>query len=198
MSTSRRGLLGFLLLLAAAITLASIGPPERVLGTSARLVYFHGAWVWSALIAFTAAAAFGLGGLLRPNMRLHRWSTGWARAGAIFWLSSLLLSLWTMQASWNGLYLDEPRWQLGVRFGVIAILVQTAISLIRRPRLASALNVLYFAALGPALLTAEAVLHPPAPITSPGSALVRLFFLALLATTSLAAWQLSALLRPRW
>src|SRR3990172_7370574 len=116
MSTGRRGLVGFLLLLAAA-------------------------------------AALGLFALILKDGRLHRWSTGWARSGTFFWLTSLLLSLWAMQTSWNGLFLDEPRWQLGVRFGVIAILVQTAITLIRRPRLASALNVLFFPALGPALLT---------------------------------------------
>jgi len=48
MSIARRGLLAFLLLLAATFILASIGPLDLVLGTSARVVYLHGAWVWSA------------------------------------------------------------------------------------------------------------------------------------------------------
>jgi len=70
--------------------------------------------------------------------------------------------------------------------------------LIRRPPVASAVNVAFFAALALALLTAESVLHPSAPIAASGWDLVRLFFLGLLVTSSLAAWQLAGLLRPRW
>jgi hypothetical protein len=140
MSIGRRGPLRFLALLAATILLASIGPLEQVLGDTARVVYLHGAWVWSALIALLAAAGFGLGGLLLRDANLQRWSTGWGRSGTAFWLTSLLLSLWAMQTSWNGLYLAEPRWRLGVRFAVVAILLKAAITVIRRPPVAAALN----------------------------------------------------------
>ena len=198
MSIGRRRLLAFLVFLAASLILASLGPSERVLGPSARVVYLHGAWVWTALISFAAAAAAGLAGLLGRGEGLHRWSTGWARSATLFWLTSLLFSLWAMETSWNGLYLAEPRWRLGVQFGVVAILLQLAILLIRRPPVASAVNVAFFAALALALLTAESVLHPSAPIAASGWDLVRLFFLGLLVTSSLAAWQLAGLLRPRW
>jgi hypothetical protein len=152
--------------------------------------------VWTALIAFALAAASGLAGLVRRSDGLHRWSTGWARSGTLFWLTSLLLSLWAMQTSWNGLYLAEPRWRLGVQFGVVAILLQLALLLIHRLPVASALNAAFFAALALALLTAESVLHPSAPIATSGWDLVRAFFLALLAITLLAAWQLAGLLQP--
>ncbi len=197
MAIRRRRLVAFLVLLAASILLASIGPPERVLGSAARVVYLHGAWVWTALIAFAVAAASGLAGLVRRSDGLHRWSTGWARSGILLWLTSLLLSLWAMQTSWNGLYLAEPRWRLGVQFGVVAILLQLAILLIHRPPVASALNAAFFAALALALLTAKSVLHPSAPIANTSWDLVRVFFLALLAITLLAAWQLAGLLQPR-
>ncbi len=197
MSISSRRPLAFLIFLAASFLLASIGPSERVLGRSARVVYLHGAWVWAALISFAVAAAAGLAGLLRRSDDLHRWSTGWARSGTLFWLNSLLLSLWAMQTSWNGLYLAEPRWRLGVQFGVVALLLQVAIFLIHRPPVASALNAAFFAALALALLTAKSVLHPSAPIATSSWDLVRLFFVALLAITLLAAWQLAGLLQPR-
>jgi len=103
-----------------------------------------------------------------------------------------------METSWNGLYLAELRWRLGVQFGVVAILPQLAILLIRRPPVASALNACFFAALALALLTAESVLHPSAPIAASGCTIVRVFFLGLLAASSLAAWQLAGLLRPHW
>ena len=150
------------------------------------------------MIAFAAAAASGLAGLIRRANGAHRWSTGWARSGTLFWLSSLLLSLWAMETSWNGLYLAEPRWRLGVQFGVVALLLQSAILFIHSTPLASAVNIVFVGALGLALLTTETVLHPSAPIAASSWGIVRLFFLALLAITSLAAWQLAGLLRPRW
>ncbi len=150
------------------------------------------------MIAFAAAAAAALAGLVRRGDELHRWSTGWERSGLLFWITSLLLSHWAMQTSWNGLYLAEPRWRLGVQFGVVAILLQLAILLIGRPPVASALNVAFLAALALGLSTTESVLHPTAPIAASSWALVRLFFIVLLVITSLAAWQLAGLLRPRW
>jgi len=100
--------------------------------------------------------AAGLAGLLGRGEGLHRWSTGWARSATLFWLTSLLFSLWAMETSWNGLYLAEPRWRLGVQFGVVAILLQLAILLIRRPPVASAVNAAFFAALafvGPVVMS---------------------------------------------
>jgi len=48
MSIGRRRLLAFLVFLAASLILASIGPPERVLAPSVRVVYLHCAWIWTA------------------------------------------------------------------------------------------------------------------------------------------------------
>ena len=50
----------FLLMLIFIIALVSLGPSEESLGSNVRLVYLHGAWVWTALIGFAAAAVFGL------------------------------------------------------------------------------------------------------------------------------------------
>ena len=46
----------FLLMLVFIIALVSLGPSEESLGSNVRLVYLHGAWVWTALIGFAAAA----------------------------------------------------------------------------------------------------------------------------------------------
>lgn len=47
----------FLLAIIVIAIVSFFGPAERSLGTNVRLVYIHGAWVWTALIAFSAAAA---------------------------------------------------------------------------------------------------------------------------------------------
>jgi hypothetical protein len=196
MSGNRRDCLVLLLFLVGAALLAGLAPLERVLGSSARIVYLHGAWVWAALLAFSAAALAGLAGFLLRKESLHRWSVGLGRSGTVFWLTSLLLSLAAMQTSWNGLYLAEPRWRLGVRFGLVAVLLQLAVTVFRRPRLGSALNIVFVGILVAALLGAESVLHPPSPVFTSDSVAIRVSFLVLLGAALAASWLLARILRP--
>ena len=196
MSARRRDWLVLLVLLASTVGLAALAPTDQVLGSGLRIVYLHGTWVWAALLTFAAAAMTGLVGLILRNDDLVRWSVGLGRSATVFWLVSLLLSLAAMQTNWNGLYLDEPRWRVGVRFGVVAVLLQGAGALMRRPRLSSSLNILFFGLLAAVLGVTTSVLHPPSPVFSSPSTVLRLSFLALLACTGASAVWLAQLLRP--
>ena len=196
MSTRRRDWLLLLGLVATAVLLSGLAPKYRVLGSSLRIVYLHGAWVWAALLSFAAAATGGLFGFILRRQSLHTWSVGLGRSATVFWLTSLLLSLAAMQTSWNGLYLAEPRWQIGLRFGVAALLLQVAVALLRRPRLGSGLAIPFFGLLTAALLAAPSVMHPSSPVFSSESFAVRASFLALLACAAASAAWLARLLRP--
>jgi len=195
MSARRRAWLVFFPIVAAAALLAAVVPTEQVLGSSLRVVYLHGAWVWAALLAFAAAALAGLVGFLLRKNGLHAWSVGLARSATLFWLTSLALSLAAMQTSWNGLYLAEPRWRLGVRFGIAAALLQVAVTVLRRPRLGSVVNLIFFVLLTAALLEAPSVMHSSSPVLTSSSTSLRLSFLALLAAALAAAAWLARLLR---
>jgi len=196
MSPRRRDWLLLLVLISSAALLAGLAPKDRILGSSLRIVYLHGAWVWAALLAFAAAATSGLFGFILHRQRLHAWSVGLSRSATVFWLTSLLLSLAAMQTSWNGFYLAEPRWQLGLRFGVAALLLQIAVALLRRPRLGSGLAIAFFALLTAALLATPSVMHPSSPVFSSESIAVRASFLGLLACAAACAAWLARLLRP--
>ncbi|MEJ2013815.1 MAG: hypothetical protein P8X64_16525 [Anaerolineales bacterium] len=186
-------LLAFLLALILVGILSFFGPPERSLGANVRLVYLHGAWVWTALIGLGSAAAAGLAGLLLQRPGLQRWSIALGQSGMFFWISYLPLSLWTMQANWNGLYLAEPRFKIGLDYAVIGLLLQAAILVLRSPRLGSALNLAFAIALGWSIRGAEQVMHPESPIFGSNSIAIRLFFLLLLLISLLAG-----LLLARW
>jgi len=179
--------------MALVAVISLFGPAERSLGSNVRLVYLHGAWVWTALIGLAAAAAAGLAGLLLRRETLQRWSMALGQAGMFFWISYLPLSLWTMQANWNGLYLAEPRFKVGLDFAVIGLLLQIAILVLRDPRLASALNLAFVIALGWSISGAQQVMHPDSPIFSSDSVSIRVFFLLLL-----LASVLSGALLARW
>lgn len=180
-----------LILLGVIVVVSSLGPPESILGSNVRLVYIHGAWVWTALFAFGVSAGTGGLGLVTKNSRLHSWSAALGQTGLFFWITSLPLSLWTTEANWNGLYLAEPRWRMAIDFAIAGGLVQIALLVLRRPSWGSAINLLYFVALFAALIQTEQVMHPPSPIFTSGSTLIQSFFLGLVSLCLLAGWQLS-------
>jgi hypothetical protein len=173
------------------ILFTALGPAEKTLGANVRVVYLHGALVWAATAAFLAAALAGLAGLLSGRKGLHRWSLALGRAGLVFWIAYLPVSVWAMQTSWNGLFLAEPRWRLGVSFAIIGLLLQAGLALVRRPAWASAANLAYTSVLLVTLMNTRQVMHPPSPILESDSWRIQLFFLGLLALSLLAAGQVA-------
>jgi hypothetical protein len=181
----------FVLLVGVTAAITTLGPTERSLGVNVHLVYLHGAWVWTALIAFATAAVFGLLGLLSKRSNLNQWSLTSGRAGTFFWLIYIPLSLWTMQANWNGLYLAEPRFKVAIDFAIAGILIQLGLAFLRNARWASVLNMTFFGTLWITLRNAEQVMHPPSPIMTSDSIAIRLYFFLLVGLCLLAAWQFS-------
>ncbi len=172
-----------------------LGPPEKSLGANVRVVYLHGAWVWTAIISYLAAAILGLAGLLLRHQELQRWSVSLGRTGLIFWITYIPISMWAMQTNWNGLFLAEPRWRLALAFAVAGLLLQAGIALIEDPAWASAANLVFFLALFLALQSTENVMHPASPILTSEARRIQFFFGSLLLLTSLAAALLSWCLR---
>jgi hypothetical protein len=188
-------LLGVFLLL--TVGLVQVGPAEKTLGTNIRLIYLHGAWVWTALIGFGAAAIAGAVGLLTRRLPLQRWSVALGQAATVFWITYLPMSLWVMQVNWNGLFLEEPLWRVGLNFAVTGLLIQGAILVLDRPGWASGLNLAFAGALGWSLALTREVMHPPAPIAGSGSAVIEGFFALLVLACVAAGWQLTRWLRQR-
>jgi len=170
----------FLGALAVIAILAFFGPEEQSLGSNVRIVYLHGAWVLAAEAAFAAAALTGLLGLALRQEGLHAWSAALGRAGIVFWLTYLPLSLWAMQANWNGLFLAEPRFRLALTFAVVGVLLQIGLWLVGKGWVTSLANLAFFIVLRVVFSTASNVMHPPpSPIFSSGLWDVILFFVAL-------------------
>ena len=187
----KRGWFLLALLLGFIGLMVWLGPFERTLGGNVRVVYLHGAWVWTALIGFGAAAAAGAIGLILQKRDWLRYSKALGQSGAFFWLTYLPLSLWAMQTNWNGLFLLEPRWRLAIQFALVALLLQSAIFILDSPRLTGLINIGYFSGLLWALNRTEQVMHPPSPIFNSGSSRIQFYFLLLLLLCLLAGGLIS-------
>lgn len=172
--------------------LALFGPEEKSLGASVRIVYLHGAWVLAAELAFLAAGLAGLIALLTRRAAFHNWSAALGRAGIIFWVTYLPLSLWAMQSNWNGLFLSEPRFRLAAIFAVTGVLLQAGLWLIDMDWLTSLANIIFIIVLRVIFSTAENIMHPPpSPIFSSGNYLIIGFFITLVFLTLVAAYFLT-------
>jgi len=185
--------LTLLITLSAVGFLAVFAPLERTLGANIRLVYVHGAWVWTGMIAFGFSAAAGLAALLSRQDRWRAWSQALARTGLVFWWTYLPMSLLVMQLNWGGIYLDEPRWRIPFTFGIVGLLLQTGLSLIKLPALTSAANLFFGAVLLWNLGQVQNVLHPDSPILNSNSKPIQIFFSVLVLLALLVAGQVTLL-----
>jgi hypothetical protein len=173
-------LLFFIITVLVIVGLSLFGPEEQSLGSNVRIVYLHGAWVLAAEVAFAAAALAGLLALALRRDGLHRWSAALGRTGIVFWLTYLPLSLWAMQANWNGLFLAEPRFRLALTFAVVGTLMQIGLWLVGIDWITSLANLVFFVALRLVFSTASNVMHPPpSPIFSSGLWDIIIFFVML-------------------
>lgn len=180
-----------LVILGLMALLTALGPAEKSLGSNVRVVYLHGAWVWTALAAFCAAGLVGALALLFRQAALHRWSLVLGRTGLLFWISYLPISMWAMQTNWNGLFLAEPRWRLAMVFAIGGLMAQVGLSLVNKPAWTSATNLVYMLILFLALQNTPNVMHPPSPILNSDAARIQFYFFALVSLTLLAAWQIA-------
>lgn len=194
MSRIKSPFLWFILLLLCLATLTVLGPEEKSLGQNVRIIYLHGAWVLTAIVAFTASGFLGLIGLLTRKQGAHAWSKALGLTGIVFWVTYIPLSLWAMEANWNGLFLSEPRFRMAVILAGAGVLMQIGLSIINRPPLTSLMNVAFAGFVTWMVMTTRDVLHPPpSPIFSSGIASIEIFFIvenlvALLAAFMLARW----------
>ena len=189
MSRLRSPFFWFILALLTTAGLTALGPQDKSLGENVHIVYLHGSWVLTAEAVLGLSAAAGLLGILIRREAVQRWSAALGYTGLFFWITSLPLSLWAMQANWNGLFLAEPRFRVAVIFSVTGVLLQVGLTLLARPLFTSLFNVLFFAALRIGLARADYVMHPPpSPIFSSGILSLQLFFVGVIFLTISAAY----------
>lgn len=173
-------ILWFMIILFFIGGVAFFGPEVKELGSNVRLVYLHGAWVMAAEVAFVAAAICGILGLFSRRMGFHRWSAAFGRTGIVFWITYLPLSLWAMQANWNGLFLSEPRFRLALVFAIAGVLLQAGLWIMSIPWLTSSANIIFIVVLRYIFSQAANIMHPPpSPIFSSGMWQVISFFIGM-------------------
>ena len=188
--------LTLIVLAAVVLVLALSAPRDVTLRGTSPVVYLHGALVWTAILAISAAGLVGLAGLVWDLSLLHTWSGALARTGTLFWIIYLPLSMWASKVTWNGIPLGDPRFRTAFQVLVLAVGFQIAAALWgSRNRLGSGLNVVLALTLWVLTLTRQDVMHPPSPMRTSAST-IQFFFALLVGGCGLAALQVARWMRP--
>ena len=191
--------IGLLVLLIVWLVLA---PAESRLGSLVKLVYVHGALVWSGLLAFSLAGLLGLAALTLRYLfgseeRAGIWYRGTQAAGLaalVIWLvyavSAVLVTglTWGQWIAWN-----EPRVRATGMILVAALALTVVARLVNHRDFTAGVNVLMGIVPWIAVSAAEAIRHPVNPIGGSGSSAIQVFYLLIQLTVlglalSLVAW----------
>jgi hypothetical protein len=132
------------------------------------------------LAGILLAGCAGLLGLLLRRQKLHAWSLALGRSGLLMWILFLPQSLVVMQANWNGLFLDEPRFRVPLNLAIVGGLLQIGLAFFPVGKWTSLGNLVYSAAVMVVMSSMQAILHPQSPIFTSGQWQIQLFFMALL------------------
>ena len=181
----------FIITLVAIGLLTALGPTEKTLGSNARLVYLHGAWVWTGILSFLLASLTGLLALILRKPIWRKGNLALGRTGMVFWLTYLPMSLLVMQINWGGFFFDEPRWRVPFTFAIVGLLLQIGLALFSQPDLTAVGNLVFGVTLWISLRNTGTILHPDSPILNSNSRSIQVFFFGLLFLTLIAAAQIA-------
>lgn len=161
-------------------------PPDKVLGGGVRLVFFHGAVIWTGIVMTVLAGIVGLGLLLagRPG-RSVVWRA--QSLGAFFWTASLIISFPVMIRTWGGVMWNEPKLLMSAEV-VATVLVAWAAGLIAdASRAIGAFSVVAAVVMVVLLGVTPGAFHPDNPIMRSGDPLfIGSFFLVAVGLVAIA------------
>jgi hypothetical protein len=173
-------LVGVVLTVAGVILL----PPDRILGATTRLVFFHGGIVWTAIILSWTGAVLSVLCLVRrptrgrPGDSSRREGTSARSYGLLqrglslatgFWVLTMALSFPVMILSWGGIRWDEERLWMTVEIVFLYLILYALSLMIARPRVTAGAWLVVNAVMGVLLATTPGSFHPDNPVFRSGS-----------------------------
>jgi hypothetical protein len=194
-----REAIGVSLLALAIIALALVwlSPNDVTLKSTSKVVYIHGALVWTALLILTAAGGLGAAALAamwaKRDNTMCAWTLALGRTGLLFWLAYIPVSMLASRMAWNAVFLAEPRYTTAFRVLAIGIIVQVIVFLFNRPVISSALHVVQAVVMWVMLLTTPSLLHPDNPILRSAPS-IQFFFGLIVLACGMAALQVTRLI----
>jgi hypothetical protein len=177
--------LGLTALLVLSVVLS---PAESRLGNLVKLVYVHGALVWTGLLAFSVAGGLGLVALVVRRPTWYRGTEAAGLAALIVWgvyvISAMAVTglTWGQLVAWN-----EPRVRATGLILVAAIVLSIVAQLVDQADFTAGVNLVMGVVPWVLVGQADAIRHPVDPIGGSGSTTMQGFYWLIVATVVLLA-----------
>jgi hypothetical protein len=182
---------GLLLLLLVGVALA---PAEARLGNLVKLVYVHGALVWTGLLSFTVAGLLGLVALAVRRPVLYRGTRAAGTAALIVWICYVISSMAVTALTWGQLIAwNEPRVRATGLILVAAVVLDIVVWLVDHDGFTAIVNMIMGVVPWIVVRQAGVIRHPVDPIGGSESAAIQGFYLLIVITvaalaTTLITW----------
>jgi hypothetical protein len=192
---SREGIgISLVVLSVAALLFAWAAPNDVTLKGTSKVVYIHGALVWTSLLTLTAAGVLGAAAVwVKHGDTMHAWTLALGRTGLLFWLAYIPVSMLASRMAWNAVFLAEPRYTTAFRVLAIGIIVQVIVFLFNHPAISSGLHAAQAVIVWVMLLTTPSILHPDNPILRSVPS-IQFFFGLIVLACGVAALQVARLI----
>ena len=179
-STRLKVLIATLTLLTVALLLIRLSPSEETLGNLVKLIYFHGAVVYTAFFSFMIAGILGAIYLIRSRPTLYRWILAYQKTAVLYWLVYFLSSIVLTYLAWGGVGWMEPRFQLAIRILVLISTVFLITLWVDRPKIIALLNLVLFLTVFFLTSRVGRIFHPSNPIGRSNSSSMKVYAVLIL------------------
>ncbi|MDA3935866.1 MAG: hypothetical protein PF636_03240 [Actinomycetota bacterium] len=143
-------------------------PPDVQLGTTLRLVIYHGAQTWVNMAIFTFAALAAVTYLISRNATAYKWATGFRYVAVPLWILNTALGLVSSKVAWGSINMEEPRLQATFYLLLGAGLLLAVDFGFDKPLLTALADVAMAGALWFLILGAQNFVHPDSPVMNSG------------------------------
>jgi hypothetical protein len=171
-----------------------LAPAEARLGNLVKLVYVHGALVWTGLLSFTSAGVLGLVALVVRRPALYRGTRAAGTAALIVWIFYIISSMAVTGLTWGQLIAwNEPRVRATGLILVAAVVLAIVAWLVDHDGFTAVVNMIMGVVPWVMVRQAGVIRHPVDPIGGSGSAAIQGFYLLIVITVAglaatLIAW----------
>lgn len=204
---------GAVAFLGLALLFTSLFPAVEGLGTKVRLPIFHGALTWANLTTFSLMAIAAIAYLVVRRDGLYRWEVGLRWISAPMWFVGSALGLMAALSTWDlsgskasasSVVLSDPRLMAQFWISVLAMLLLVLPLLLENRRHVAVSDVAFTGAMWFLLLRAilgpGRALHPDSPVMNSTEIKIKLLFLGIFASLTIAAllasWFLARKVKP--
>jgi heme exporter protein C len=179
----------YIALIGLLIALLALSPAEARLGNVVKLVYAHGAAMRVALYAYAIAAAVGIAYLATRRESLARWARAFQETAIVFWIAHFVVSLPAQQLAWGGIAWTEPRVLSAVWILLLTVFIFGVARWMGDARAMASAAIANAMVAIVLMRGAINVLHPIDPILGSDSIAIKGFYLAIVLTTGILAFQ---------